>query len=163
MHMRFKEWLLLQESASRPGAKQGLYPLGYGGIALYPPSDIINWSADAITYMPKLQRTLKFKWGDDMLSNPNPGERLNFGKEVEGERADGLLNFKYGDGILAKPPGACDVTDIEKENGKPYSSMTPGDGDNGDKGYEKLRFVWGKGPLAKPKGLIKPKDDHSII
>lgn len=48
--MRFKEWL--NEHASRPGAKQGLYPMGYGGIGLYTPCDMANWSADAITYMP---------------------------------------------------------------------------------------------------------------
>jgi hypothetical protein len=44
--MEFREWLM--ENASHPGSKQSLYPLGYGGIALYTPPDIITWSADAV-------------------------------------------------------------------------------------------------------------------
>lgn len=104
--MQFKEWLILQENATRPGAKQGLYPIGYGGIALYPPSDIINWSADAITYMPKKDRKLEFKWGSYFQSNPNPGESLNFGQD----NIDNIggLTFKWGSGMLAKPNGILD-------------------------------------------------------
>ena len=60
--MQFKEWLSLQEDAGAPGAKQGLYPIGYGGIGCYPPPDLMNWSADAITYMPREDRKLEFKW-----------------------------------------------------------------------------------------------------
>jgi hypothetical protein len=33
--MNFKEWLI--KESSNPGSKTGLYPLGYGGIGLYPP------------------------------------------------------------------------------------------------------------------------------
>lgn len=50
--MEFKKWLELHEgSAGRPGSKSGLYPLGYGGIGLYPVSNFIPRAADAITYM----------------------------------------------------------------------------------------------------------------
>jgi hypothetical protein len=50
-NLNFKEWLLISESASRPGNKTGLYPLGYGGIGLYPLQDYLTHSADAITYI----------------------------------------------------------------------------------------------------------------
>jgi hypothetical protein len=50
--MDFKNWLNLQESsAGRPANKSGLYPLGYGGIGLYPELNFIPRAADAITYM----------------------------------------------------------------------------------------------------------------
>lgn len=84
--MTFKEWLLLTEDASQPGAKQGLYPVGYGGIGLYTPCAMANWAADAITYMPPSwlrfrmikepwetktfvdeERRLRFIWGKGML------------------------------------------------------------------------------------------------
>lgn len=147
--MRFKQWLILQESASRPGAKQGLYPVGYGGIALYPPNDIINWSADAVTYMPRSHRRLEFKWGDDMLSNPNPGEPLNFGHdEIEGE---GLIKFKWGQGMQAKPSGICTLQQLGAINGKPDSDVTA------DRSDDSLEFKWGKGILSKPKGLSPPQ------
>jgi hypothetical protein len=64
----FEEWLV--EHATRPGAKQGLYPLGYGGIGLYPPSDMMNWAADALVYMPVKDRVLKFIWGQGILARP---------------------------------------------------------------------------------------------
>lgn len=46
--MTFKEWLI--EEGSNPGAKTGLYPLGYGGVGLYPPQWYPTRSADAIFY-----------------------------------------------------------------------------------------------------------------
>ena len=68
--MHFKEWIHLNEDAGAPGAKQSLYPMGYGGIGLYPPSDVITWASDAITYMPEKVRFIKFIWGDGILGNP---------------------------------------------------------------------------------------------
>ena len=47
--MNFKEWLVSE--GTNPGAKTGLYPLGYGGIGLYPPQWYPTRSADAIFYM----------------------------------------------------------------------------------------------------------------
>jgi hypothetical protein len=67
--MSFREWLL-NEDAGSPSAKQSLYPMGYGGIGLYPPSDVITWGADAITYMPAKLRQITFVWGDGILANP---------------------------------------------------------------------------------------------
>jgi hypothetical protein len=55
--MNFKEFL---ESAD-PGSKTGLYPLGYGGIGLYPPAWYITRSADAIYYYTIDKRIYKSK------------------------------------------------------------------------------------------------------
>jgi len=52
----FKEWIQNKHPSfivegTNPGAKTGLYPLGYGGIGLYPPQWYLTRSADAIFYM----------------------------------------------------------------------------------------------------------------
>ena len=103
--MDFKEWLL-SEAATRPGAKQGLYPLGYGGVGLYPACDMMNWSADAFTYMPQRMnvggKAFKMIWGDGILSNPNPGEKNKEGWP-EGKPDLGKFKMIWGDGILANP------------------------------------------------------------
>ena len=100
--MDFKEWLKLVEHANAPGSRQGLYPLGYGGMGLYPACDMMNWAADAITYMPPKDKVFKMIWGDGILANPNPGEK---NKEIWATTPTDLTGkFKmiYGDGILAK-------------------------------------------------------------
>lgn len=48
--LNFTEWLDLNENRGTSN-KTGLYPLGYGGIGLYPPQDYLTHSADAITYL----------------------------------------------------------------------------------------------------------------
>lgn len=83
--MRFKEWLRLNEDAGSPGAKQALYPMGYGGIGLYPPSDVATWAADAMVYMPSQMRSLKFIWGDGMLENPFQDDDVY--PSIEGKKA----------------------------------------------------------------------------
>lgn len=52
----FVEYVLLKEEDRRTGAKTGLYPLGYGGIGLYPDSDYMTHSADAILYVTQDRR-----------------------------------------------------------------------------------------------------------
>ena len=47
--MDFREWLIFE--GSNPGGKTGLYPLGYGGIGLYPAQWYATRTADAIFYM----------------------------------------------------------------------------------------------------------------
>lgn len=74
--MQFKDWLILQEHAGAPGAKQALFPMGYGGIGLYPAADVITWASDALVYMPEQLRSLKFNWGDGMLANPFRSDSL---------------------------------------------------------------------------------------
>lgn len=49
MQLDFKTWLA--EHASGTKGKLGLYPALYTQYYNYPPADIVNWSADAITYM----------------------------------------------------------------------------------------------------------------
>ena len=57
----------------RAAGKQSLYPDAYTLAKFYPPSAVINWSSDAITYMPKEDIHLKFIWGKGMLSDPQAG------------------------------------------------------------------------------------------
>lgn len=41
----------INEDGRRTSSKTGLYPMGYGGIGLYPDADYITHSADAILYL----------------------------------------------------------------------------------------------------------------
>lgn len=70
--MNFKEFL---ESAD-PGSKTGLYPLGYGGIGLYPPAWYITRSADAIYYYTIDERIYKSKDGGDFNIKHLPGKQI---------------------------------------------------------------------------------------
>lgn len=49
--LKFKQWLM--EHSSTTKGKNGLYPSLYTQYYNYPPADIVNWSADSITYMDK--------------------------------------------------------------------------------------------------------------
>lgn len=102
--MEFKEWLLINEDAGSPGAKQALYPMGYGGIGLYPPSDVITWGADAMTYMPEKIRQLKFVWGKGMLKNPF--EKNSLYQSMEGKTAKQIQagNLKVGSDTFKQYP-----------------------------------------------------------
>jgi len=51
MLINFKEWLLEHSGSTSGTSKLGLYPPFYTGVYNYPPSAVINWGADAITYM----------------------------------------------------------------------------------------------------------------
>lgn len=42
---------MLREASRLTSSKTGLYPLGYGGIGLYPPADYLTHAADAILYL----------------------------------------------------------------------------------------------------------------
>jgi hypothetical protein len=53
--MKFREWLISETTAG----KTDLYPLGYGGIGLYPPQDYLTHSADAILYVTMDDRIYK--------------------------------------------------------------------------------------------------------
>jgi hypothetical protein len=83
---KFNKWLennhpgVISES-SNPGSKTGLYPLGYGGIGLYPPAWYLTRSADAIFYLSIDERIYKGK--DDIVINKLPGrseKSLNAGE-----------------------------------------------------------------------------------
>ena len=65
MFRKFGKWLedKLVTEGSNPGSKTGLYPLGYGGIGLYPPSWYPTRSADAIFYLSLDDRIYNAKEG----------------------------------------------------------------------------------------------------
>ena len=48
--MNFKDFIALKEGTT-VGAKTLLYPLGYGGIGLYPLQHFMPYSADALIYI----------------------------------------------------------------------------------------------------------------
>lgn len=48
MDLNFKLWL---EHSRTGSGKLSLYPPLYTQFMNYPPQDVVNWSADAITYM----------------------------------------------------------------------------------------------------------------
>lgn len=87
--MNFKEWLL--KEGSNPGSKTGLYPLGYGGIGLYPPSWYPTRSADAIYYLSVDERIYKGKENgpfDITHLRPKSKENMNRGE-------DGIWDIKH--------------------------------------------------------------------
>ena len=137
--MEFREWLV--EHAGMPGAKQGLYPYSYGGIGgIYPPSDMISWSADAVTYMLPKDRKLKFNWGKGMLAKPEGLEIQSYGKHENPEPETGKPHFIWGKGILSKPTALIDTIKTLHTQER--------DGEGG------VKFIWGKGMRAKPEGIL---------
>lgn len=74
----FRDWLSLSGEAvcegSNPGAKTGLYPLGYGGVGLYPPQWYPTRSADAIFYMSIDERIYKGRDGGSFDITHIPGD-----------------------------------------------------------------------------------------
>jgi len=79
--MRFKDWIINEES--NPGSKTGLYPLGYGGIGLYPPAWYTTRSADAIYYFSIDDRLYKGEEGGKFdITHLKP---LSKGKMNKGE------------------------------------------------------------------------------
>ena len=70
--LNFKEWLISE--GSNPGSKTGLYPPGYGGIALYPPQWYLTRSADAIFYLSTDDRIYNYKTKQMADKTINAGE-----------------------------------------------------------------------------------------
>lgn len=71
----FKRWMAgVVEEGSNPGAKTGLYPLGYGGVGLYPPQWYPTRSADAILYLSIDERIYKGKEGGSFDITHIPGK-----------------------------------------------------------------------------------------
>ena len=69
--MNFKEWLINEDETS---GKTSLYPLGYGGIGLYPPQWYVTQSADAIFYLSIDERIYKSKDHPRIEKMPDPSE-----------------------------------------------------------------------------------------
>ena len=90
--MEFKKWLELQEgSAGRPGGKSGLYPLGYGGIGLYPVASFIPRAADAIFYMTNDPRMKYF-------GNDGPPHNIRHIPGQASTAKNGVTTLPAGDG-----------------------------------------------------------------
>lgn len=80
----FTEWMALHESsASRPAAKTGLYPMGYGGIGLYPSSHWLPAAADAVLYVTIDDRLfdngVSAPWSIEHIPGPDPHPNPNSG------------------------------------------------------------------------------------
>lgn len=75
--MNFREWLVSE--GSNPGAKTGLYSLGYAGIGLYPPQWYLTRSADAIFYLSIDERIYDAKEGGLKKLPGNVPTKLNKG------------------------------------------------------------------------------------
>lgn len=84
----FSEFMVLKEDDRRTGGKTGLYPLGYGGIGLYPDADMMTQSADAVFYLSIDNRlfsngdvapfSIAHLPGHKQYDNPNSGENEPF-------------------------------------------------------------------------------------
>lgn len=117
--MNFREWLV--KEGSNPGAKTGLYPLGYGGVGLYPPQWYLTRSADAIFYLSIDERIYSGKDGgkfDITHLAGKPNQKMNGGEK-------GIWDISHLDG---KPSHSA---------GKDYAAK------KGDRG------IWDIGGLAK--------------
>jgi hypothetical protein len=125
--MNFREWLVSE--GSNPGAKTGLYPLGYGGIGLYPPQWYPTRSADAIFYMSIDDRIYKGRDGgkfDISHLPPKSKETMNAGD-------DGLWSISHLKGRPSHPinrdyaakageKGVWDITHLKGGKIKPAVS-----------------------------------------
>lgn len=85
--MEFKKWL---NESSNTGGKTGLYPLGYGGVGLYPPTWYTPRSADAFYYLSNDERIYKSEDGGkfNIKHIPDPSKH----QMTKGE--GGLWNIK---------------------------------------------------------------------
>lgn len=117
--MNFREWLMTE--GSNPGAKTGLYPLGYGGIGLYPTPWYLTRSADAIYYLSIDERIYKGSEGgkfDITHMKPISKEKMKAG---EGglwriSHLKGRPSHKAGNDMAAKAgdAGVWDITSLPR-------------------------------------------------
>lgn len=122
--MNFREWLI--KEGSNPGAKTGLYPLGYGGVGLYPPQWYPTRSADAIFYFSMDERI--YGSNDDRLMKL-PGKAPESMNSGEGGAWDisklgGKTSHPTGKDYAAKmgEGGIWDITHLKGGKKKPAVS-----------------------------------------
>ena len=142
---KFNKWLEINHSdtlseGSNPGSKTGLYPLGYGGIGLYPPAWYLTRSADAIFYLSIDDRIYKGNDGGDFNISNLPGRPEK--------------NSQPGEG------GIWDITHL---GGKP-SHPTQKDyaAKNGEKGLWDISHLDGKPTYTKNKDFVPDGGDGGI-
>lgn len=138
--MKFKEWLFRQEynmseGATRTAGKSIHYPLGYGGLGLYPPSWYIPYSADSILYLSIDERLysngdgppfdIRHLPGHKKYKNPNNHDKAPFDiSKLPGD--NGWKKYdKAGDKCpfdISKLPGSKDCKKYDKAmDGPPFS------------------------------------------
>lgn len=100
--------MVLKEDDRRTGSKTGLYPMGYGGIGLYPDADMMTHSADAVFYLS--QDTRLFNNGDSAPFSIThlPGHK------------------QYGDGINSGEGHPFNISHLPGEVIPPKDSTMPG-------------------------------------
>jgi len=115
--MNFREWLVSE--GSNPGVKTGLYPLGYGGVGLYPAAWYPTRSADAIYYMSIDERIYKGKEGgafDITHLAPKSKETMNSGDggvwDISGLKGVGGGGLGKKDAANSGDGGIWDITRI---------------------------------------------------
>ena len=104
----FTEYLLLKEGSRLSSSKTGLYPLGYGGIGLYPDADYLTHAADAILYLTIDKRL--YNNGD---SPPFDITHLPGGED-------------YGDRVNSGEKEPFDITNIPGKSVPPKDTPVPG-------------------------------------
>ena len=101
VEISFKNWLLMSEG--KTSGKTALYPLGYGGIGLYPLQAYLPGSADALLYISIDKRLydngdgqpfdIKHLSGHKQWKNPNNGTGEPFSiKHVPGKEPHNNFN-----------------------------------------------------------------------
>jgi hypothetical protein len=117
--MNFKEWLFSE--GSNPGSKTGLYPLGYGGIGLYPPPWYPTRSADAIYYLSIDERIYKGRDGGDFdITHLKPTSKTKMNRGENGTwditHLKGRPSHKAGSDMAANvgDGGIWDITGVRR-------------------------------------------------
>lgn len=143
----FMEWLGVVAEGSNPGTKTVLYPLGYGGIGLYPPQWYPTRSADAIFYMSIDERIYKGSDGGEFDITQIPGEVMSSMDQGEGgiwdiSRLGGSPNRSSGRNYAANSGngGMWDISHIKGPKGSSGRDYAP---EKGEKGLWNIRHIPG--------------------
>jgi len=100
--------MILKEDDRRTGSKTGLYPMGYGGIGLYPDADVITHSADAVFYLSVDKRLFKNGDAAPFCITHLPGHK------------------QYGDGVNSGETGLFDISHLPSDDVVPKDNPLPG-------------------------------------
>lgn len=105
----FTDYLMLKEGSRNSSSKTGLYPMGYGGIGLYPDADYLTHAADAILYLTQDKRLYSNQDNAPFSIDHLDGHKL------------------YGDKVNAGENEPFAIKDIPGKVVKPENKMPPGD------------------------------------
>ena len=105
----FGRFLDLKEGNSRTAAKTLLYPMGYGGLGLYPPLHFFPVAADAVLYISKDERLFCNGDGPPWDIRHIPGHK------------------QYGDGINNGESEPWNIKKVPGEAKEPKYRTPPGE------------------------------------